>query len=1319
MKQLAKLFRSQRHESATKPTPRPTSRRLATESLEKRELLASDLMAGHNYVIPEDVNRDFRVTPLDALQIINQISRNGGKGVDLTSVKRGEMDRFYDVSGDNRITALDALRVINRISKGEAVGELIEYRIQPRTATDTAFSATDFNPATRNLNVAVNQVFNLEVNYVDLRNRFGGDFGAFAVYTNILTSLPDALEPVLTETQTVSVSGRLADISGGSLRFNFAGTPGTTTTRTFSEFFGENGGPINNLGAVLNSLGFQSSQFRISEIILPNDPNSNTIDRSYQIRFTDPALANQNLADLVVTPIGLVDSVGAPVPITTSNDSIAPRNADNSINQAAVPLNINYDSRTYLGGQQFFATGNDSSGSFNSASGFFAVGAIGRIAESVPAASNGLPLIEPFDAFSIPVRVIRPVSNLQIRIGLPIDDNGNYIDPTFATLLYESTDAIPPDKVLINLTNDPEVATDGFGLINVTATGPVGSVTVVANNTTLAATEDTNAIVNVGPLTTVTGSAAAPVFTITTQPARGTVTITGTTATFVPAANDFTVAGAPLTFVYTATVGTTSDTGTITVNIAAVNDPPIFTNDAARSTPRNTVLTIPIAALLANDLPGPANETGTVTLAATPAPTATNGTVTVTGGNFVFTPTNNFTGAAVISYTISDGALTAVATLTVNITAPGAVVVVANNTTLAATEDTNATVNLTPLTTVTGSTVTPVFTITTQPARGTVTISGTTATLVPAANDFTVSGAPLTFVYIATVGTAFDTGTVTVNIAAINDAPIFTADPATSTPRNTAVTIPVAPLLANDRPGPANETGTVTLAATPAPTATNGTVTVTGGNFVFTPTNNFTGTAVISYTISDGALTSPATLTVNITAPATVVVANDSTLNFVEDGPAQTLALLPLTTVTNSTATPVFTIVTQPARGTLTLSGTSVTYLPAPDDFTTTSLTFVYRATVGSVSDTGTISVNISSVNDGPVVVADTVTAPRDIVTTFAPQVFLANDRPGPANEASQTLTVTAVSAISATVGTVALVNGQIVYTPEPGFMGTDRFQYTVSDGSLSATGVVTVNVVGGSTLTGMIFTDYLEGVENPVRDGVKDTDEPAMGGLTVRLTSAAADNVSGRPVEMVQLTDADGTYLFSNIVPGTYVVTFDVPDTVVPGRLVPTTGTTIVSSNSYRIVVGSGGDLALSGNNFTTFGTTGAGADNLDFLVSRYLRTNANNLNAGTAMFVFDSSGQQQFFQAGRGYEDAKYVEVALNDNRDAALLTVLNEDGSVRTSRLSKEEFTVGNDGRMIRLFGSANSIGTTVTEGGSLSSEFGQYRDTIDELIRTGAV
>jgi len=99
------------------------------------------------------------------------------------------------------------------------------------------------------------------------------------------------------------------------------------------------------------------------------------------------------------------------------------------------------------------------------------------------------------------------------------------------------------------------------------------------------------------------------------------------------------------------------------------NQPPVANNDSGFTATKNTPLTIPASALLANDT-DPNGDPLSITSVSSP----TNGTATynATTQNVTFTPTTGYTGAAGFTYAITDGrggAASANAALTVN-TAP-------------------------------------------------------------------------------------------------------------------------------------------------------------------------------------------------------------------------------------------------------------------------------------------------------------------------------------------------------------------------------------------------------------------------------------------------------------------------------------------------------------------------------------------------------------------------------------------------------------------------------------------------------------------------
>src|SRR5690606_35200692 len=98
-------------------------------------------------------------------------------------------------------------------------GELLQLHINPRTENDEAFSASAFNGATRELTVGVGEIFHLEVLYTDLRGAFD-QAGAFAIFSDVLVETPGVLEPVLTETQLLTISSEMRQARSGTITFS-------------------------------------------------------------------------------------------------------------------------------------------------------------------------------------------------------------------------------------------------------------------------------------------------------------------------------------------------------------------------------------------------------------------------------------------------------------------------------------------------------------------------------------------------------------------------------------------------------------------------------------------------------------------------------------------------------------------------------------------------------------------------------------------------------------------------------------------------------------------------------------------------------------------------------------------------------------------------------------------------------------------------------------------------------------------------------------------------------------------------------------------
>ncbi|HEX7152518.1 MAG TPA: DNA/RNA non-specific endonuclease [Thermoanaerobaculia bacterium] len=162
-----------------------------------------------------------------------------------------------------------------------------------------------------------------------------------------------------------------------------------------------------------------------------------------------------------------------------------------------------------------------------------------------------------------------------------------------------------------------------------------------------------------------------------------------------------------------------------------------------------------------------------------------------------------------------------------------------------------------------GNTLT--YTIVSTPSHGTLSGTNGNVTYTPAPD---YSGTD-TFTYRVTDDSRQSSiATVTITIYEVNDAPTATAD-AFVTDEDTALTINVADLTANDNAGDAGQTLTVT--AVTGASLENGVVT-------FTPAPDFHGAASFTYTVCDNGTDSQC-------ATATVAV----TVNAVNDGPTVTI----------------------------------------------------------------------------------------------------------------------------------------------------------------------------------------------------------------------------------------------------------------------------------------------------------------------------------------------------------------------------------------------------------------------------------------------
>ncbi|MEZ5863072.1 MAG: Ig-like domain-containing protein [Geminicoccaceae bacterium] len=514
----------------------------------------------------------------------------------------------------------------------------------------------------------------------------------------------------------------------------------------------------------------------------------------------------------------------------------------------------------------------------------------------------------------------------------------------------------------------------------------------------------------------------------------GTATIAKNGITYTP----FKDATGTDTFTYTVSdpSGATS-TATVTVEITPVNDAPTAVEDSV-STAEDTAVTI---SPLAND-----SDVDGDPISITAVGAAKLGTVEIgsDGATLTYTPNENAHGTDKFTYTISDDndpAGTATATVTVTIDSVNDAPV-ANDDTATTTEDRALAINVIANDTDADGDRLTVTAITGEPANGTAEIVNNQIRYTPNA-DFNGEDTLTYSVDDGQGGTA--EAVLTIQVSPLNDAPVATADEAT-TDEDTPVTIDV---LAND-----TDIDGDGLTVTTAGGARLGTVAIAddGSSLTYTPKADANGTDTFTYTVTDGALRSTATVTVTVNPVNDAPVAGDDVATTAEDT-VLLASVLRNDSDPDSPTLQLSQIVEGPTHGTAEIDGGTGQIRYTPEENYNGSDSLVYEVTDGELTTTARLDITVTPVNDAPEAVADTGTTAEDTAVLID---VLANDT----DIDLDTLRVASVVRPGNGTAVVDAETGQVRYTPNADFNGEDSFTYTVTDGKGgTAVGNVTVTV--------------------------------------------------------------------------------------------------------------------------------------------------------------------------------------------------------------------------------------------------------------------
>ncbi|MCF9405457.1 tandem-95 repeat protein, partial [Vibrio parahaemolyticus] len=591
--------------------------------------------------------------------------------------------------------------------------------------------------------------------------------------------------------------------------------------------------------------------------------------------------------------------------------------------------------------------------------------------------------------------------------------------------------------------------------------------------------EDTPTIINVLGNDTFEGKDKVVSLDAENGPKNGTVIVNNDgTVTYTP---DDNYVGKD-TFTYVVTSGGVSESTTVTVNVTPVNDAPVAKDDIA-TTQEDTAVTIDV---LPNDTDVDGDK---LSIQSASVPEA-QGKVEIVDGKLVFTPAENFNGHAEIIYTVTDGELTDEAKVTVTVNPVNDAPTIKVDAVESITEDAVNTDTVVATLTV-RDTDTPEEQLTVSlenNSNGYFVLVGNEVKLtqagVDAVNNDELNLKDLTISASVSDGvnpTASDSDSLIVN--RVNDAPTVEnaiADQVLSEDF-ASYTIDL-----NDAFKDSDSALNFSVSGN-----SNVLVSIENGIATISPTADWNGSETLTFTATDPSGES-ISQTVNFTvAPVADIVADKATV--VEDT-STVIKVLGNDTFEGDGKVVSLDTNNGPANGTVSVNPDgSVTYTPNDNYHGTDS--FTYIVTSGGVSESTTVSVDVTPVNDAPVAKDDIATTQEDTVVTID---VLPNDTDVDGDKLSiQSATVPEAQ------GKVEIVDGKLVFTPAENFNGDAEITYTVTDGQLTdeAKVTVTVNPVND------VPTIKVDAVESITEDAV--STDTVVATLTVRDTDTPEDQLT------------------------------------------------------------------------------------------------------------------------------------------------------------------------------------------------------------------
>jgi hypothetical protein len=446
-------------------------------------------------------------------------------------------------------------------------------------------------------------------------------------------------------------------------------------------------------------------------------------------------------------------------------------------------------------------------------------------------------------------------------------------------------------------------------------------------------------------------------------------------------------------------------------------------------------------------------------------------------------------------------------------------------------------------------------------------------------------------------GSATDTATVTINLTDVNEAPIlnnqtFTVDP------NAAIGTVVSTVQASDPEG-----DDLTFSITGG--NTNGAFAINADTGVITVANSAALQAQSTFNLtvqaSDGSLTDTATVTINVGANAPPVV-NDQTFNVVENAANGTVVGTVLATDADGDQL-TYSIIAGNTNGAFAINATTgqitVANSAALNFETNPSIPLTVQVSDGSATDTATVTINLTNVNEAPILNDQTFTVDPGAVNGTVVGTVQASDPEG--DDLTFSITggnTNGAFAINSDTGVITVANSAALQS-----QSTFNLTVQASDGSLADTATVTISVLQPQTEISVTVDAngklLIEGTNN--NDAVTITGVGVGTGVYTVTTQVGTQAVETQTVSgvidiCVFLHAGDDSLTMNNIfIRGSIVVEMDIGNDTVNLGLVDVVST----QGNLDVDLGTGNDL-LNGRRIFIAGNQilagGDGDDDLTF---------------------------------------------------------------------------------------------------------------------------